>query len=673
MKPQSPRRLLLLAALGGLALVLGGIASLDIPLLSALAGVGLAGLVLLSLLWLAWRALRAFLWKVGRRLAFSYFLIGGLPIPMALLLLGLLVYLVAGLFLGHLYRDAAGELQADLQRAAGRRAEELGAPGAPQPEREGDIAFGYYRDGRRVAGDGRTPAVWPAWAQGSPEESDEVRLFDARPPGERVQPVPTLAAAAPLAGQEGSGVVAFYGGQLDQELGRRSGFWVELNQVGDESLRTVELVLWNLRFPLLNIRKDHAEAEKFFKKSSQNVWLWDSPMLWWGEIYGRPASLAAGQPAPGELAVSVNSTPRILVAHFAANASEFDARVWAALVVLAILLFEVYLVATLMAVAIIFSLSRAVNRLSSATSRIQEGDFSARIPVRRKDQVGELQRSFNDMAANLERLVDSAAQKELLDKELALARDLQKSLIPAQLPAGGVDLATLFEPSAAIGGDYFDVLRLPDGQLAVLIADVSGHGLPAGLRMAMIKAALTVLVDHTRDPREILRRLDGVVRGHGQRRRSFVTATLGLLDPRTGRLQLTNAGHPPTYWIRAGRETQEILLPGSALGGLGQHYGQTEIRLEQGDVVVWLSDGLIEAVNPDGEPFDYGGIQQTLTDIGWGATATEVRDGLLADVERHAAGEPFGDDRTLVVLRWTGEGVVGAEAGEEERVTAVAG
>ncbi|HEX2225448.1 MAG TPA: SpoIIE family protein phosphatase, partial [Thermoanaerobaculia bacterium] len=441
---------------------------------------------------------------------------------------------------------------------------------------------------------------------------------------------------------------------------------------GDESLRTVELVLWNFRFPLLNIRKDHAEAEKFFKKGSQGVWLWDSPMLWWGEIYGRPASLATGQPAPGELAVTVNSTPRILVAHFAANASEFDARVWAALVVLAILLFEVYLVATVMAVVIIFSLSRAVNRLSNATSKIQEGDFSARIPVRRKDQVGELQRSFNDMAANLERLVESSAQKELLDKELALARDLQKSLIPAQLPTGGVDLATLFEPSAAIGGDYFDVLRLPDGQLAVLIADVSGHGLPAGLRMAMIKAALTVLVDHTRDPREILRRLDGVVRGHGQRRRSFVTATLGLLDPRTGRLQLTNAGHPPTYWIRAGRETQEILLPGSALGGLGHHYGQAEIRLERGDVVVWLSDGLIEAVNPDGEPFDYGGIQQTLTDIGWGATATEVRDGLLADVERHAAGEPFGDDRTLVVLRWTGEGVVEAVE-EEEPVAAVAG
>ena len=109
------------------------------------------------------------------------------------------------------------------------------------------------------------------------------------------------------------------------------------------------------------------------------------------------------------------------------------------------------------------------------------------------------------MAGNLETLVATAAQKESLEKELELARNLQKSLLPSDLPAGGgVEFATLFEPSAAIGGDYFDVLRISEDELAVIIADVSGHGLSSGLRMAMLKAALLILVEETRDPEEIL-------------------------------------------------------------------------------------------------------------------------------------------------------------------------
>jgi sigma-B regulation protein RsbU (phosphoserine phosphatase) len=273
-----------------------------------------------------------------------------------------------------------------------------------------------------------------------------------------------------------------------------------------------------------------------------------------------------------------------------------------------------------------------------------------------------LQRSFNDMAANLERLVASAAQKELLDKELALARDLQMSLVPDILPGGPVELSTLFEPSAAIGGDYFDVLLQSDGQLVVLIADVSGHGLTAGLRMAMLKASLGVLVEETREPVEILRRLDGVVRSHGQNRRSFVTATLALVDPATGLLHLTNAGHPPTYRIHAldpeqkdsARQVDEILLPGSPLGGLGYRYGEATVPLEQGDFVIWLSDGLIEATNPAGEPFGYERVVQTFQAIPRQATAAEVRDSLLTAVERYVEGTPFGDDRTMVVMRWRG-------------------
>jgi sigma-B regulation protein RsbU (phosphoserine phosphatase) len=180
----------------------------------------------------------------------------------------------------------------------------------------------------------------------------------------------------------------------------------------------------------------------------------------------------------------------------------------------------------------------------------------------------------------------------------------------------------------------------------VVIADVSGHGLSAGLRMAMLKAGLLILVEEAREPEEILRRLDGLVRS-GQEGRAFVTATLSLLDVRRGTLDLTNAGHPPTYH-RRGETVTEILLPGSPLGRLGRDYGRRQIQLESGDLLVWLSDGLIEATSADGEPFGYERIQATIAAAP--PTPAGVRASLLAAVARHTGEQPLEDDRTLVVL-----------------------
>jgi sigma-B regulation protein RsbU (phosphoserine phosphatase) len=256
------------------------------------------------------------------------------------------------------------------------------------------------------------------------------------------------------------------------------------------------------------------------------------------------------------------------------------------------------------------------------------------------------------MAAELENLVATATEKELLEKELAIARELQRSLIPHDLPAGGaVEFSMLFAPSAAIGGDYFDVFRIGEDRLAVMVADVSGHGLSTGLRMAMIKAALTILIEERRPADEILRRLHGLVRGGNDR--MFVTATLALIDPATGEVDLTNAGHPPTYVIHDG-EVEEVVLPGSPLGGLDTRHGRRRLELAPGDVVVWLSDGLIEATDAEQSTFGYDGVAAALR--GPCGSADEVRDRLLAAVERHTGGRPIEDDRTVVAMRWRGGG-----------------
>ncbi|HEX7184701.1 MAG TPA: SpoIIE family protein phosphatase [Thermoanaerobaculia bacterium] len=645
---ERPYRRALLAALGVVLVVELVLAFLDIPYVSVLSRLALGAAATVLLAWLLWRVYKAFLWKVGRRLAFSYFLIGVLPIPMVLLLLGIVGYILSGFFLGHLYRDAALGLQSGMEATAEAHVQVLARTGKPPANGQPDLAIGYYRQGRRISGDPRTPAAWPRWADARRDSPEETAGREAPPRFfARGNQPPTLAAAA---SRDGVGVLILYAGNLDREIRRRSDLWVEIDPPEDPSLIQVEL--GGQKIPLRRIRREQqaGEAEKFFKRFSQGERIWDDPVLWWADLSAPMVDLATGKPIPRRVNVMLNSTPRAALRHLFSTSGEVDSSAWAALLVIAALLFDIYIIAAVMAIFFIVGLSRAVNLMSQATTAVREGDFSVRIPVRRKDQLGELQRSFNEMAANLETLVAAAAQKEILEKELAIARDLQKSLIPTDLPTGqGLEFATLFEPSAAIGGDYFDILRLSEEELAVIVADVSGHGLSSGLRMAMVKAALLILVEETAEPQEILRRLDKVVRGG----RAFVTATLGIVDLRTGLLRLTNAGHPPTYVLRRGA-VREVMLPSSALGGLGHSYAREEVPLELGDVVVWLSDGLIEAADARGEPFGYETVVKVLEGIPGEPGAAEVRNRLLAAVERHVGAEPPNDDRTMVVMRWRG-------------------
>ena len=155
-----------------------------------------------------------------------------------------------------------------------------------------------------------------------------------------------------------------------------------------------------------------------------------------------------------------------------------------------------------------------------------------------------------------------------------------------------------------------------------------------------------------------LRRLSAMVRSQTGDR-FFVTATIGVVDFRRGHLELTNAGHPPTYLVRNG-EVDEILLPGNPLGALGEEYGQTALSLEPDDILVWLSDGLIEVTDASGEPFGYDRLRDSL--VGYSGSAYGARKRLLAAVAAHAAGRPAEDDQTLVALRYGAGPGVGAQA-----------
>ncbi len=604
----------------------------------------LVALLLVLALWLLWIGLRRFLWRVSRKLAFSYFLIGVLPIPMVLLLIGLNVYLLSGYFLGHLYRGTAQGLRSELQAVADVAL--AGWSGGPPPlDDAGEARLAYYRRGAKVAGAAVAPDRWPDWLEAAAADGSPGPVaYTALPDGS-----PALGATArrgPL------GVLALSAEGIERQLAQRSGVWVELLRAedrGEESLVRVQLLGEEYRLMPLSAQRTLADRELFVGVSGREQGWADRPLLWWGEVSGALRSLEDGAVVAEYLAVSLNCNLRTVRQRISSSSGEVDTAVWAGLFAVTGMLSSVYAVAVLMALWIILGLGLAVNRLSRATNAVRQGDFSTRIDSHRRDQIGELETTFNEMTANLERLVDAATRQEIVQKELAIARDLQQSLLPADLPASdAVDFSTLFEPSAAIGGDYFDVLRVDEDRLAVVVADVSGHGLPTGLRMAMLKAALVILVEERKPAEEILRRLNGMVRAE-KKQRFFVTATIAVIDFRRHHLQITNAAHPPSYLLRDER-VEEILLTGSPLGALGEEYGRRDVALEPGDVLIWLSDGLIEAADDADEPFGY---DRTLAALAGPAdSALAVRNRLLAAVHEHTGGRAPDDDRTLVVMRY---------------------
>lgn len=643
---------LVLVAGAGFALAAGAAAAIDSAFLDAFARLAGGCFFLLLFLWAGRAIWRRLFWSVGRRLALSYVLVGVLPLGLIALLVLLTTYMLGGFLLGHRARDVISELRDELEVAAEARFHQVPAA-RDRSVAGGELRFADYRNGRRTAGSALAPEVWPGWlaeARVAREEGSEE---------ERRRPFVALGdgrvSMAAVAGDAERGSLVWFEGDLGAALRERSRSWFQLYRSDDPRKLDITRITLGTRDLTLRgpwIERTPEELAEYYRLDPPEVegepdWR-ERPLLVWLERTAELRALDGGTPVADGVLVSLAASPRGLFRSLLSTSDRADSTAWLALAGVAVLLFEIWVAAAGVAIFMIFGLSRAVNRLSRATAAIGRGDFSFRIPVRRRDQIGELQRSFNAMAEHLGELVETAAQKEILDKELALAREVQQSLLPAEIARRpGVEISTFFEPSSAIGGDYFDVLDRPRGVLALVVGDVAGHGLAAGLRMAMVKAALDLMAGEERTAADILARLQRLLRRRGGER-GFVTLAVAELDPADGRVVLTNAGHPPGYLVRVSGEVEELAAPGLPLGALPGSPGQLTTRLAPGDALVLLSDGIIECRDHQQEQLGYDRVRASLAMPE--PTAPALLDRLLAAMRGHCGTEPIEDDRTAVVL-----------------------
>jgi serine phosphatase RsbU (regulator of sigma subunit) len=251
------------------------------------------------------------------------------------------------------------------------------------------------------------------------------------------------------------------------------------------------------------------------------------------------------------------------------------------------------------------------------------------------------------------------ADRLSLKNDLEIARDIQQAMLPSGLYSGdGVETFGMSRPANTVGGDFYDILPLDDGRLVITVGDVAGKGSPAALLMALLLAMLRTLVDEKLEAADLITRLNVQVCRHAPGSR-FITLFYAVYEPLTGKLTYVSAGHMPPLVMRHDGSCERLSDGGIALG-MFEHstYTTGQMVMQPKDLVAVYSDGITEAENPGGKPFDEIGLETALK-----ASARDSLSGMGAAVvravERHTDDTRFADDLTILLLRRTAPAAAG--------------
>jgi sigma-B regulation protein RsbU (phosphoserine phosphatase) len=322
-----------------------------------------------------------------------------------------------------------------------------------------------------------------------------------------------------------------------------------------------------------------------------------------------------------------------------------------------------FLFAELVALLIGFTINRRITRsvhdLYQGTLALQQGNLQHTIPVRRKDQLGLLAHSFNQMSVSISRLLEEVSEKKRLEQELEIAREVQATLFPKQLPhPRGMALFGGCEPARVVSGDYYDFIVEDESHLDIVVADISGKGISAALLMANLQAAMRsqLLAAKHEDPENIARSLAGVVAHLNQQiyinspSEKYATLFLSRYDAGSRRLWYCNAGHLPPILLSA-QGTQLLEATGTVIGLLPDaSYKAGFIELTPGSVLAIFTDGITEAVNQADEEFGEERLLEALRESRQ-ATPEEIYRFVISRVRDWQGNLPQHDDITLIVAK----------------------
>jgi phosphoserine phosphatase RsbU/P len=250
-------------------------------------------------------------------------------------------------------------------------------------------------------------------------------------------------------------------------------------------------------------------------------------------------------------------------------------------------------------------------------------------------------------------LFKDAIEKQRMEDELNIAREIQQGLLPEKLPSiPGFDIAALTIPSKEVGGDYYDIITRQNGEYILAIGDVSGKGTPAALLMANVQAALRALAPHCTSVSETTGQINDLTYANTRSGGKFITFFWGILDAQTHQFRFSNAGHNPPYLLRKDG-TIEGLGEGGLILGIFKTmtpYAEASVTLSPGDVLVMYTDGVSEAMNQRNDQFTEEQLEVILKESTH-LSAKEIIQRVQQALESHTQGTPQSDDITMLVLK----------------------
>jgi sigma-B regulation protein RsbU (phosphoserine phosphatase) len=333
----------------------------------------------------------------------------------------------------------------------------------------------------------------------------------------------------------------------------------------------------------------------------------------------------------------------------------------------------VFLLVQIVSIKIGLNLTRtitlAVNELYDGTERVKVGDLSHRIEVRGNDQLAELTRSFNGMTENLERLLSSEKERQRLQAELEIAREVQSQLHPKPLAGlGSLRLTSVCNAARMVSGDYFDYQKMGDTRLAIAIGDVAGKGISAALLMASLQSAMRSQLRHCMEMAAAATAGGGseaapdristskLISNLNQQLyastapEKYATFFFGVYDENSHLLTYTNAGHLPPMLIRGGTVTT-LDTNGMVVGAFPfARYGESQLRLHAGDLLLCYTDGITEPENEYGEQFGEERLSALLLENAH-REGHEIAGEIVDAVSRWTASPELQDDMTMLLAR----------------------
>lgn len=327
-----------------------------------------------------------------------------------------------------------------------------------------------------------------------------------------------------------------------------------------------------------------------------------------------------------------------------------------------VLFLTIQFVALVIGFVLARQITGAVHDLFVGTEHLRNRDFTHQIPVRARDQLGELADSFNVMTGEVTKLLRENAEKARMEQEMFAAREIQQKLLPSgPLSVPGLAIMAFCEPAREVAGDYYDFLTISPTQLGVLIADVSGKGLPAGLYMAQLKVLVQSLARTHTSPREFLKAINRVIADIIDSK-SFITMSYAVIDFSRNEMVYARAGHCPLVRVPgaapAGLRKADWLAPDGLVLGLKIDQGEmfdamiqeVTVPLAPDDLIVLFTDGISETMNDAFECYGEPRLGKVLEQYAH-LPFDQLRSFIFADLRAFSGDADQHDDMTMILLK----------------------